>query len=597
MSISSTTNRNDYTGNGSVSSYSYTFKITNQSHLRITVRNTLGVELAALTLTTDYTVSGVDETSGGAITLVSSGQSWLTGGNLTSGYKITIRHVVPITQGTDIRNQGDYYPETHEDTFDYLTVIDQQQQDEIDRSAKMPETVSASVFDPTLPAELAGTVSCALITNATGDGFDIGPTAAQIASAQTDATAAAASAAAALVSQGAASTSQTAAAASAASAAAQLASAFFRDVSYKTVANSPLTITSADNGKLFVFDSSGGAIAVSLPQMSTLTPPFNVAFLLKTAGNAVTVSRGSTDTIMGATSKVLSAALTGFQLVADTDASPDDWSAMDFGAAADGSITNAKLAYSAVNGQTAKTSHSNSDELLIADVAGGALKKQTRANFLPSPTAQTFTSGSGTYTTPSGVRWIRVRMAGGGGGGAGSGTAGAGTGGNGGNTTFGSSLLTANGGAGASGGITSGGTGGTVTVSAPATSVGSFQGGSGQGSGYGSVGTSVLGIPGGMGGSTPFAGGGAGGASNSGAGGAGVTNTGAGGGGGGLSATNGSLTGPGGGAGGYVEAIITSPSATYAYAVGAAGTAGTAGTAGAAGGAGGSGVVIVEEFY
>jgi hypothetical protein len=43
--------------------------------------------------------------------------------------------------------------------------------------------------------------------------------------------------------------------------------------------------------------------------------------------------------------------------------------------------------------------------------------------------------------------------------------------------------------------------------------------------------------------------------------------------------------------------LITSPSATYSYAIGAAGTAGTAGTSGYAGGNGGSGVVIVEEFY
>ena len=66
------------------------------------------------------------------------------------------------------------------------------------------------------------------------------------------------------------------------------------------------------------------------------------------------------------------------------------------------------------------------------------------------PTVQKFTSGSGTYTTPSGVTWIEVEMVGGGGGGSGSaldsGTAG--NGGSGGNTTFGTSLLNAGGGSG-----------------------------------------------------------------------------------------------------------------------------------------------------
>lgn len=40
---------------------------------------------------------------------------------------------------------------------------------------------------------------------------------------------------------------------------------------------------------------------------------------------------------------------------------------------------------------------------------------------LAVPTVQKFTSGSGTYTTPSGVKWIRVRMVGGVGGPGGSG--------------------------------------------------------------------------------------------------------------------------------------------------------------------------------
>jgi hypothetical protein len=45
--------------------------------------------------------------------------------------------------------------------------------------------------------------------------------------------------------------------------------------------------------------------------------------------------------------------------------------------------------------------------------------------------------------------------------------------------------------------------------------------------------------------------------------------------------------------------LIASPSASYAYAVGAGGSAGTAGTGSnaTAGGAGGSGVIIIQEFY
>lgn len=192
MAISSENNRNDYTGNGATSSYDYTYRITSQSHLLVTVKNTSGVE-STLTLTTDYTVSGVGADGGGSIALVNSGQSWLTSGNLITDYTITIRRVVDITQETDIRNQGDFYPEVHEDQFDYMTFIDQQQQDEIDRAVKLPESIPSSTFDPTLPTGIT-TGSLAIVINSAGTAFETGPTTTEISNAQTYATNAAASA-------------------------------------------------------------------------------------------------------------------------------------------------------------------------------------------------------------------------------------------------------------------------------------------------------------------------------------------------------------------------------------------------------------------
>ena len=150
MSLTSTTNRNTYTGNGATATYAYGFKVFDQAHLVVTVKNTSGVE-TTLTITTDYTVTGVGSSSGGNIVLVNASQAWLTGGYLTSGYTLTVRRVVPLTQTTDVRNQGDFYAEAHEDRFDKLVMADQQQQDEIDRSVKLPTTVLPSAFDPTLP--------------------------------------------------------------------------------------------------------------------------------------------------------------------------------------------------------------------------------------------------------------------------------------------------------------------------------------------------------------------------------------------------------------------------------------------------------------
>ena len=206
------------------------------------------------------------------------------------------------------------------------------------------------------------------------------------------------------------------------------------------------------------------------------------------------------------------------------------------------------------------------------------------------PTIQKFTSSSGTYTTPAGAIYLRVRMVGGGGGGGGSGTA-ATTGGTGGNTTFGTSLLTANGGAGGQSN-TNGGTGGTASLgTGPIGTV--LTGGVGQGGTVIGVGGGTYSI-GGSGAASPFGGAGGGGAEIT-TGYSASLNTGSGGGGAGSPSPG--NAGAGGGAGGYVDAIINSPSSTYSYAVGAAGTAGTAGTSGAGGGTGGSGYIEVTEYY
>lgn len=222
-----------------------------------------------------------------------------------------------------------------------------------------------------------------------------------------------------------------------------------------------------------------------------------------------------------------------------------------------------------------------------------------------APTVQKFTSSTGTYTTPTSPapRYIRVRMVGGGGGGGGSGVnTDTGTaGGTGGNTTFGTSLLVANGGVGspATNNGVRGGAGGTASLgSGP---IGLAIGGSCGGAGGGNASLSPSAAGGGNGGVSPFGGAGGGGYGTSTQAYLGIAaqaNSGSGGGGGSAPYnTSGAVPGAGGGSGGFVDAIIASPSATYAYAVGAAGAGGTAVSLGVAGGAGGSGLIIVEEFY
>lgn len=215
---------------------------------------------------------------------------------------------------------------------------------------------------------------------------------------------------------------------------------------------------------------------------------------------------------------------------------------------------------------------------------------------LKVPTVQTFTVGSGTYTTPAGVLYIKVRMAGGGGGGGSFVPSGTGT--PGGNTTFGTSLLTAAGGAGGTVYNYNSAAGGTATIVTSSTVLKIIANTGGMGGPASNVSVSGS-FNGGIGGANAL--GGAGQSSNAYAGflnglGA-VANTGGGGAGGGTSSNAVSSPGGGGGAGGYLEALITNPSSTYSFSVGTGGTGAPGVGNTGSGGNGAAGIIIVEEYY
>lgn len=203
-----------------------------------------------------------------------------------------------------------------------------------------------------------------------------------------------------------------------------------------------------------------------------------------------------------------------------------------------------------------------------------------------TPNVQSFTSGAGTYNTPSGALYLIVEMVGGGGGGGGSGpSAGAATAGS--TTTFNS--VNASGGAqGTSATVSNGQAGGGGGTAGTGSASVRFPGQAGD---PGNNGITAIG---GKGGSSVFGGGGGWGTASINAG-AAQSNTGSGGGGGGATATP-TGGGGGGGAGEYARLFIPNPSATYSYSVGSGGT-GAAGGGGTNGANGAAGVIIVTAYY
>lgn len=255
--------------------------------------------------------------------------------------------------------------------------------------------------------------------------------------------------------------------------------------------------------------------------------------------------------------------------------------------------TGGDLIYGGASGTGTRLANGSSGQYLKSAGSTSAPAWQS----FTAPTIQKFTTAtSATYTTPTSPAplYLIVTLVGGGGGGGGGGqdgTGNSGTAGN--NSTFGSS--TASGGAGGQRGNGAGGLGGGGVTLSGMTSIITVTGGAGGGGMQGGIANEYP--SGGYGGVSPL--GGAGTPNNNSTGSAAVANTGSGGAGGGGGSDITRFGGAGGQAGGYVRGLITSPSATYSYTVGASAGGGSAGTGtnAQAGSAGASGLVVVEEYY
>lgn len=138
-----TNRRNDAIGNNATSQYSYGFKIFAATDLKATVRHpTTNVE-TVLAYLTHYTVAGVGDKGGGSITLLGNFDWTDVSGNLLQDWALALTRNIDVKQETDVRNQGGFQQSVHEDAFDYFVMIDQKQQDQLDRSLSAPETYSS----------------------------------------------------------------------------------------------------------------------------------------------------------------------------------------------------------------------------------------------------------------------------------------------------------------------------------------------------------------------------------------------------------------------------------------------------------------------
>lgn len=318
MTVSTTTARVSYAGNGSTTAFNVGFYFLADSHLKVILRAADGTETVK-TLTTDYTVSGAGNPSGGSITMLTAP---------ATGQTLVILRNAPQTQDVDYQPNDPFPATTHEQALDKLTMIAQQLQNDVNRSLKIAETDSTNLTTTVPTSTLRA--NKALVFDADGaltisdDDYNdqLADVTAQASAAASSASAAATSASGASTSASSASTSATsagssatAAAASAAAAAASAASGMYSAVQDKS---SNYTVVAGDAGDLLRVSTGSGAVTITLPQISSLSDGFKVAVVKWTGdSNAVTIARSGSDTINGATSASIGSQYTQITFVAD----------------------------------------------------------------------------------------------------------------------------------------------------------------------------------------------------------------------------------------------------------------------------------------
>lgn len=118
MTVSTTSNYVQWLGNGATTIFSYAFPIPLSTDVLLTITDSGGT--VTTLLPTQYSITGIGTSFGGAVTYP------LSGSPLASGNTLTLQRVVPYTQPTSIVDQSGFYPAVIEGMGDNLEMQIQQ---------------------------------------------------------------------------------------------------------------------------------------------------------------------------------------------------------------------------------------------------------------------------------------------------------------------------------------------------------------------------------------------------------------------------------------------------------------------------------------
>lgn len=141
MSLSTTTNRVSYSGNGSTTVFSFPYYFLADGDLVVLlVTDSTGASVTQV-ITTDYTVSGAGAAAGGSVTMLTAP---------ASGETLVIYRDPALTQGLDLRENDAAPAEEMEEAHDRAMMIMQRHDELIGRSARFADsyTGGASIEVP-----------------------------------------------------------------------------------------------------------------------------------------------------------------------------------------------------------------------------------------------------------------------------------------------------------------------------------------------------------------------------------------------------------------------------------------------------------------
>lgn len=138
MTVSSTTSRVIYSGNGVTTSWPFNFKVPTAADLVVVYTDVEGVD-TTLSYGSQYSATGFGQDAGGTVTYP------LSGSPIATGTKLTIYRNVAVTQPTSISNQGAMWPAIIEAALDRLTFIAQKIADTVSRAITISPTDSTAL--------------------------------------------------------------------------------------------------------------------------------------------------------------------------------------------------------------------------------------------------------------------------------------------------------------------------------------------------------------------------------------------------------------------------------------------------------------------